>query len=164
MSGVGINGNNFNDYNNLSWKEKKQILADANTGNCFTRLFLATKLGSGRSGLNAAMGKSKTLDKNKPLSNRVANRAGKIFTSLAKKALEKKDVEKEGDKGNNLAEYLINVKNKENYRFLAGITKDDVIVDAEKNKIAKDLVTATGKVVNPLIMNNNHSSNHSIEK
>ncbi|MDR1458414.1 MAG: hypothetical protein LBI37_02700 [Puniceicoccales bacterium] len=78
MSVGGANNNNFN-YSNLSWGDKRQILADAKVGNCFTRLFLSTKLGAGRSGLKAAMGASTTINTGGKLNQRTASRAENII-------------------------------------------------------------------------------------
>ncbi|MDR2735286.1 MAG: hypothetical protein LBB20_00360 [Puniceicoccales bacterium] len=40
MGWMGITGSRRN-YNSLSWSEKRKVLANANVGNWFTRLFLA---------------------------------------------------------------------------------------------------------------------------
>ncbi|MDR2735285.1 MAG: hypothetical protein LBB20_00355 [Puniceicoccales bacterium] len=55
MGGIGdINNNNYN-YNGVSWTGRREILKNNGIGNCFSRLFLASKWGSGKNAMSVAM-------------------------------------------------------------------------------------------------------------
>jgi hypothetical protein len=82
---MGAPGNKRDNYDDLSWSDKRQILKEALIGNAFTRLFLATTAGSGRSGIKAALGKKTTINIGQALKPRVANNAIKIVESLKKR-------------------------------------------------------------------------------